>query len=112
MSLYTPSKEILGEGAFKKVYKVGDEAVAVMNITVLYNDVCAANEVTRELAILCHLTKLVARRICPNFVTIIGSFVQCYPSGSLHSLERLEGHRTLGFVCAWDSAAVVTSRAG
>ena len=88
VSLYTPSKEILGEGAFKKVYKVGDEAVAVMNITVLYNDVCAANEVTRELAILCHLTKLVARRICPNFVTIIGSFVQCYPSGSLHSLEK------------------------
>jgi len=77
---YTPSKEILGEGAFKKVYKVGGEAVAVMDITVLHNDVRAANEVTRELAILCHLTKLVARRICPNFVTIIGSFVQCYPS--------------------------------
>ena len=42
VSLYTPSKEILGEGAFKKVYKVGDEAVGVMNITVLYNDACAS----------------------------------------------------------------------
>ena len=88
-----PAGRFLSEGAFKRVFAVGDEAVGVADLALLGGDAGAAAEAAKELEISTRLAQLLDRGCCPNFVAARGAFACDAPPGAAWGGAAAKGNR-------------------